>query len=136
MEHLEGWVLAGVAILGMFGTIGLQWVLYDRRLTKIENDGTADHALQTAAEVENRHNELEEMIDNFSRDGGETARAMQHKIKEVELWVRDHLVRKDSFKEVTDRIEKLAENRDARLERQLDAIFKRLDILAQMSREG
>lgn len=125
MENGSGWILAAVSVLGLFGGLGLQWVFYERRVTSVESQ--AEHALQTAAESENKHTDLEDMIDTHRRDVGETIMAMQHKIHEIETWSRDQFVRKDSFEAHISRMEKAQEARDLRLERQLEGIVKRLD---------
>jgi hypothetical protein len=125
----SGWVIAAAAVLGLLGGIGVQWTLYERRLSAVEAEAT--NALQTGAEAEQRLEELAESNGDTRLDVGETVRAMQQKISDVEKWARDTFVRKESFDAVLARLERAQEVRDDRLERQFNAIVSRLDHLAK-----
>lgn len=131
-----GYVTAGCAVLmAIFTVIGF-WMRFERRMT--EANSTADAALQTAAEAvedckeaERRLNEIEkhaiENADLVRREFGETVLALRENMHKFETWSRDEFVRKASLEALMARLEKAQEMRDARLEKRLDGIDKKLD---------
>lgn len=142
MEINPGWVTAGIAVLTLIGTLCLQWVRYERRLTEVKAE--AENSLHVAADAEQEakaaHQKSDalrqdsvEARDRLRRDFGETVSAMQHKIHELETWSRDEFVRKKSFEDVIGRIEKGMEQRDERLDKRLERMESKLDDAASIA---
>jgi hypothetical protein len=65
--------------------------------------------------------EIDERIDQQSRQFGETAAALRTKISEVEIYIRDHYVKKETFgplmAEIKTDIKSFGEKIEGRLER-------------------
>lgn len=64
--------------------------------------------------------EIDERIDAQSRQFGETVAALRQKITDVELYVRDNFVRRDSFYTNIQELAKRIETRIDRLETKID----------------
>lgn len=101
-----------------------QWGLPDR-LNRLEGKIMAavkEHRDHTDTMLDATRQELDQAIDRSRREFGETVHAIQSKIQQFELYVRDTFVRRDSFLAV------IKENKDA-LEKHGNSVARRLDNL-------
>lgn len=115
-----------------------QWGLPDR-LNQLETRIMAavkDHRDHTDTVLDQSRQELDAAIEKSSREFGETVHAMQNKIQQLELWMRDTFVRRDSFMVVIKETRDTIEKQGAVLERGLEKLNNKLDsvIERQMTR--
>lgn len=142
---IEGSIIVAIcAIITAAGVVLAAFLRYERRQTRIEI--TAADALQTAAESDQSYKHIEERLieiereirttsDATQRNFGETVHAMQQKIHEIETWSRDEFVRKQSFEQGIDRVEKTLAVRDERLEHRLERIEQKLDEVTSIQKQ-
>lgn len=114
MNVTELTALAALALNVTVAIVGLTWGLGKIR------DTVRD-------QVDKGRIALDEEIEALRREFGETAAAMRQKITEVELWSRDHLVGKNSFGIVTDRISDELKNFAERMDRRLERMEAKID---------
>lgn len=110
-------ILAAVALLlnVLIAIIGLTW-----GISKIK-DAVRDEIEENRVRMEAKIEDADREIASVSLRAGEIGMAIRTKINEVELHLRDHYVRRDSFDRVinmiTDSIKVLGDKIEHRLER-------------------
>lgn len=119
--------VAGLALNVILFVKSGAWGLADR-LSEIKDEIMAAFATHKT-DVEREFKRLEAKIEAAEHGFGETARATQTNIHEIEKWARDEFVRKGSFENVMSRIETSQATRDDRLEKRLDRLDAKLDEL-------
>lgn len=100
-------ISAIVAVIALLINLGLN--LFDRAKRGERMNAALQRAihaakLDSAKEFSELRTEISLMLDSRSREFGEVGIALRNKIQEVELYIRDNYVRRDSFNEVTARI--------------------------------
>lgn len=138
-QLMEAWIVALISAIasGIVTVIGAA-IWFGR------NTVTKDDLVSATAVTTTEIHELKNDLDAHGRDVGETISAIRQKIAdvdqatakkitEVELYVRDTFVRRDSWHQAMNQIqerwavgEKAAEERSLRLETKVDRIFERL----------
>ncbi len=125
---MESWVIALVSAIasGSITVIGATFWFGRNTVTK---DDLIAATATTTTEIHDLRNE----IDSHGREVGETTAAIRQKITEVELYVRDTYVRRDSWHQAMVQIqerwsagERIAEERAQRLETKVDRIIERM----------
>src|SRR4051812_47148143 len=87
-----------VAALGLnviVALVGVTWGLGKIRDTVGEK--LEEHRETVRIEIEAHRREVDDNLRAARREFGETGAALRQKISEVELWSRDHFVKKDTF---------------------------------------
>jgi predicted nucleotidyltransferase len=122
----EALVALGMLVMNLVGAVvGGTWAL-GRSREKV-------HAKidQLAIEMERQ---LKAENDRTKREAGETASALRQKLTEVEFFVRDKFVSKETFTDFMqqmrlawERLENKIDKRDERLDKRLDAIDEKLN---------
>lgn len=120
------WAMAGIAGLGFIGSIVGTVAFLTWRLADIAAQLKADTEARVKA-VENHANELADIL---RREFGETAKAIQAKVHQFELWSRDEFVRKQSFMLVIGETKKMIEDQGDRIEKRLDRMEGKIDNFA------
>lgn len=127
-DLMEPWVIATVSAVssGSLAMLGTAVWLGRNAVTK---DDLTKATAATTSEIREFRGE----IDALGRSVGETILGIRQKITEVELYVRDTFVRRDSWHSAMNQMqerwavgEKAAEERSVRLETKVDRIIERL----------
>ena len=71
--------------------------------------------------------ELETRQDTSTRENGEGLAAIRQKVHEVEMWIRDTFVRRDSFLQVIAEVKTGFNDLGTRLEKRLDRMEEKID---------
>jgi hypothetical protein len=71
--------------------------------------------------------EIDERIERQSREFGEVASALRAKITDVELYVRDTYVRRDSFTQFAEQLTKQVDGFNMRVEQRLERMEQKID---------
>jgi hypothetical protein len=125
---MDTWVIALASLVGgaFVGAITRAFLFGRHTVTK-------DDLIAATATMTTEIHELREAIDSHERNVGETITGIRSKINEVELYVRDTYVRRDSWHQAMNQMqerwaagEKAAEDRSFRLEGKVDRIIERL----------
>lgn len=108
------WEHAGIiiAVCGLLLNLVVTVIGGVRAFSKLE--------LSLSEKIDASGREIDERIDQQSRQFGETVSALRQKITDVELYVRDNYVRRESFYKVVDDLGVRIEKRIDKLERKLD----------------
>lgn len=119
MENLTGYgslIIAAVTLVmnALVIAVGGTWAL-----SRME--------LRLGEKIEKHRDEVDENAAKATHDFGETIAALKEKIVQVELWTRDHLVRRDSFTTVIDSLGKQIESLTHRLEQRLSRMEDKID---------
>ena len=83
--------------------------------------------LSIVTSIESAKEELEQKLYASENANGETARVLRTKINEVELYLRDNYVRRDSFALVQQQISKDFANFSERVETRLERMEQKID---------
>lgn len=83
--------VAAFALNAVVTTAAVTW-----KLSRVE--------LALSAQITKERKEIDEHIEQMSREFGETVHAMRQKIHEMEVWNRDNFVRRDGFYIVKDEL--------------------------------
>ncbi len=110
--------IAAVWIAGM--TFAALVIAYAVRITWAIGSNNESIRSDMEERFAERDRNIAERDTRLHREIGETFAAMRGKIHEMEMWNRDHFVRKESFELVVGRIEKSIEKMGDKLEEKLD----------------
>lgn len=113
------WIMGLISVAQLVITIVTLAVHGTRKLA------ASEQAIQRS--LVSSRKELDSHIDGLRREVGETLTAMRQKIQEVELYIRDNYVRRDSFSEVTKRISNEVEAAVGRVELQVAKLENKID---------
>ncbi len=117
-DHI-GPIIAGGALLFSVATTILGFML-KYSLSQMETN-LAKTELKLSKAITDSRNEIDGRFEKQSSEIGETIAAIRQKITDVEIWARDHFVRRDSFYKITDdlsgKIDGIGDKIDSRLER-------------------
>lgn len=122
-------ILAAVALLlnVLIAVIGLTWGI--GKIKDAVRDEMEEQRLRMEAKLEN----AERDISDVSLRTGEIGMAIRTKITEVELHLRDHYVRRDSFDRVISMIQDSIKAMGDKIEHRLDRMETKLDHAQQLS---
>lgn len=84
-------------------------------------------------EIHNQRSELDNDIEDVRRYAGEAVAALRQKVTEVEFYVRDNYVKKESFNEATARLATELRSFGDKLEERLNHFGTKLDNLKERS---
>lgn len=91
-----GDIIELVALLG--AGLGVVWsVRYEVRIMKHDIQGVAQRQEALESQIRNLDNSMVNQFDRVERELGETIAAMREKVTQVELYMRDNFVRKETF---------------------------------------
>lgn len=128
---MEPWVIALLSAIAS-GTV----TVVGAAIWFGRNTVTKEDLVHATATTTTEIHELTTKIDAHGREVGETVSAIRQKITEVELYVRDTFVRRDSWHQAMNQMQerwaagdKAGEERSLRLEAKVDRIF---ELLAKM----
>lgn len=113
------WIMGLISVAQLVITIVTLAVHGTRKLA------ASEQAIQRS--LVSSRKELDSHIDGLRREVAETLTAMRQKIQEVELYIRDNYVRRDSFSEVTKRISNEVEAAVGRVELQVAKLENKID---------
>lgn len=125
---METWIIALVSAIASGSVTVVGAAIWFGR-----NTVTKDDLIAATATTTNEIHDLRSEIDTHGRNVGETISSIRQKITEVELYVRDTFVRRDSWHQSMNQLqerwgagEQMAAERSARLEQKVDRIIERL----------
>jgi len=125
---MEPWVIALISAIasGSITVIGAA-IWFGR------NTVTKDDLIRATATTTNEIHVLRNEIDSHGRQVGETIASIREKIKEVELYVRDTFVRRDSYHQSMNQLQESIGTADQtdqqwklRIEEKLDRLVERI----------
>jgi hypothetical protein len=124
---MESWITALVSAIASGSVTVIGAAIWFGR-----NTVTKDDLIAATATTTNEIHDLRSEIDAHGRNVGETISGIRQKITEVELYVRDTFVRRDSWHQSMNQLherwaagDQLAAERSARLEQKVDRIMER-----------
>lgn len=114
-------------------TLALSLIAYAVRLTWKVSDVEKEIRADMDAQIDNLQRDIANMksagadrADTMRHESGEMGSAIRAKIHEVEMFVRDKFVSKDSFELVVSRLEKSMEKLGDKIEEKMDRLVDRI----------
>lgn len=93
----------------------IAWTL--SRSKNATDDKIADKDKALTAELIAMERRFTDDMEGVRRDTGETVQAIRAKVSETELWIRDNLVSKETYREVQESVKELRKHVDTRFDR-------------------
>lgn len=121
MSTADWLAAAALALNIVIATVGLTWGI--SKIKDAVRDEVEEQRLRMEAKLEN----AERDISDVSLRAGEIGMAIRTKINEVELHLRDHYVRRDSFDQVIKMIQDSIRILGDKIEHRLDRMETKLD---------
>jgi septal ring factor EnvC (AmiA/AmiB activator) len=109
-----------------FGVLGTWWV---STLIAAIRDEIAHERKEVDQSIADVENELRDRQERSERLIGETVAAVRQKIHEVEVFIRDTYVRRDSFLKTSEEVRESLKDFGDRIEKRIDIMDKKLDRL-------
>lgn len=110
-----------IFIGGIVWRAGRQEVFWQKALNKLQSTLTD----KMDAQAKTQSAEIDKLSDEVRREFGEGLSALRAKIHEVELFIRDTYVRRDSFSLVVTRIEEMIKLSMDKMDAKLDKLEER-----------
>lgn len=110
-----------------------QWSMPDRlnTLEKRIMNAVSEHREHTDSVLSKTRGDLDEAMGETRREFGETVHAMQSKLQQFELWVRDNFVRSGSFLAVTKETKDALTTQNLAVEKRFDKIEAKIDLMIE-----
>lgn len=123
---MEPWVIALVSAIasGCVTVIGSAYWFGRNNVTK-------DDLMKATADTANEIHDLRDSVNSHERNVGETVHGIREKIKEVELYVRDTYVRRDSWHQAMNQLQESIGKSDAAAEQRMLRIEEKIDRLGE-----
>lgn len=115
------YISIGTLVSLVFGTGTIVWKF--SRLEKENREWTEALIDNLRRDLYTAEREGIARADQLRQETGEVGHALRNKVHETETWNRDTFVRKDTFENVVNRIEKFIEKSADKLEAKLDKII-------------
>lgn len=111
-------ITAAVAVLSLLLNVGIAIVGATWGIARLK--------AAVGEEIAKHRADFDGKLEGVERNAGETAAALRNKVHELELWVRDTFVRRDSFLTVIQEVKGGIAELGKQLDKRLDRIESRL----------